>query len=265
MKKIIIPLLLVLLMTTSVLAWGASRTVSGSEVTVTIDPAGGTGVFTIQETVSQVTITSTPAGCGLAGSVLTCDYDEANPQTFVYQTSGSGTVSGTIAGGYPSENQTITGDTIVPSAQDDCVAGLVCIDDGSAAAYQDAGCSISQIIRCLDGCQDGACIEAPACVVDVDCASGFVCQTGQCVEEQVSCTEEYICQTANSRALQQADCSILFNSIQNCPGGCEAGVCLEVDPLDSFLEIVRVILSSNDTQLQKISGIASALRDFFNG
>ena len=100
----------ILMLTSFISAFGADRTINGNEVTITIDETGGTGVFTIQETVIGVTITSFPSVCGLVGNVLTCDYETGDP-AIVYQTSGSGSVSGIIVGGFPSTQQTITGDT----------------------------------------------------------------------------------------------------------------------------------------------------------
>ncbi|MBR9683180.1 hypothetical protein GOV03_01435 [Candidatus Woesearchaeota archaeon] len=113
----------------------------------------------------------------------------------------------------------------------DCPAGNIC-QNGVCITFLcvlDADCEAGLM------CVDGACLEAVAeCTVDADCVSGFICgKESQCVEEQAlepeSCDEGYICQTPTTRAFQQADCSILFNSIQTCPNGCETGECILVD------------------------------------
>ena len=92
-------------------AWGADRSININEITLNIDESGGTGIFTLEETVNGATITSFPANCGLVGNVLTCDSDSPSERTIIYQTSGSGTVSGEIVGGFPSTSKIITGDT----------------------------------------------------------------------------------------------------------------------------------------------------------
>ncbi|MBI2668445.1 hypothetical protein HYX14_01250 [Candidatus Woesearchaeota archaeon] len=117
MKKIIISVAMVLLLTQLVLGWEAKRDISGNDITITIDPSGGTGYFLIIETVSGATVDiSIPQNCGLANNVLTCDYDLSTTGTIKYKTTGSGSVSGTITGDYPSQTKQISGGTQIPSA-----------------------------------------------------------------------------------------------------------------------------------------------------
>ena len=116
MKKIILPILCMLLMVGFVSAWGASRTISGNTVTVTIDETGGSGIFTLTETVSGASIGTIPSNCGKHGSVVVCDSDDSTQRTISYATSGSGSVSGTITGGYPSSTKAVTGDSSIGSS-----------------------------------------------------------------------------------------------------------------------------------------------------
>jgi len=101
MKKIIVPLLLVIIMSFGVFAWGATRTVSGDTISITVDKtSSGSPTFTIQETVGSGITISSITGCNktTTGNFLTCDYDSDLPKTLSYKVSGSGTITGTITG-----------------------------------------------------------------------------------------------------------------------------------------------------------------------
>jgi hypothetical protein len=94
-------------------AWGANRVIVGNNITVTINETGGTGIFTLQETIVGATVTSYPTVCGISGNVLICDSDDSTKRVINYMTSGTGTVSGIIVGGYPSTQKNVTGDNII--------------------------------------------------------------------------------------------------------------------------------------------------------
>lgn len=114
MKKLIITVLLMVIMSVGVAAWGATRTISDNDVTINVDVSDGTGIFTIQETISEATIREYPrSACGLAENVLTCDYEDKDAP-ITYKTDGSGTISGVIVGGYPATEMKITGRPDVP-------------------------------------------------------------------------------------------------------------------------------------------------------
>lgn len=128
----------ILLLASTVFAWGAGRSISDNDVTITVDPSDGTGIFTIQETINGATVSSYPkSACGLSGNILTCDYAEGDA-AITYKTTGSGTISGKIVGGYPSTEKAITGDLTVPktAAPVPCTA-----NDWDASAW--GGCSVT--------------------------------------------------------------------------------------------------------------------------
>ena len=113
MKKLVL-IILALAMLPLVWGWEATRSVSENQVTLTVDTTGGTGIYTLKETVYvSLAITTTPKGCGLVGKVLTCDFEDGDSPV-VYQTTGTGKVSGTITGGYPATKVVIAGDTVIP-------------------------------------------------------------------------------------------------------------------------------------------------------
>src|SRR3989344_1725481 len=114
-------MIMVLLLSLSALGFGATRSISGNQVTLTIDPSGGTGIASVQEKFTgSVTVTQKPAACGYAtaSKTLTCDYDKDVSGTIVYTTSGSGTVSGSIVSG--NLDQAITGDSTIPKTAATC-------------------------------------------------------------------------------------------------------------------------------------------------
>lgn len=116
MKKIAL-IITCMFMISFVSAWSADRSISDNDITITVDDSGGTGVFTIQETVTGASITDYDnVLCGLAGNVLTCDY----ASVIEYKTSGSGSVAGTItgrdSGAMSSTTKSITGDEIIGGA-----------------------------------------------------------------------------------------------------------------------------------------------------
>ena len=152
MKKIIVPLLLVMviMLSASVLAWGASRSINGYKVMITVTPGDGFDTFTITETVTGATIQegSFPPLCSLAGNKLTCDYDENFEGIISYQTNAwTGTVSGSIVGvnsnTFADASQPITGNTqITPYVCGNGVKeGAEQCDDKNTAGGD--GCSLS--------------------------------------------------------------------------------------------------------------------------
>lgn len=116
MKKMLFVIML-LLLSFSVLSWGAQREIKGNSITLVVDPADGRNVFTITEELKDVQVVTFPANCGLSGTTLRCNSDDATQRTIVYLTSGAGTVSGKIVGrsvgAAASTLQEITGDTLI--------------------------------------------------------------------------------------------------------------------------------------------------------
>lgn len=148
MKKIISALIFGVLLLGLVSAWGATRTISnGNNVTVVIDETGGTGTFTVQETVSGSSIMSYPSMCGLAGNVLTCDSDDSTKRVINYITSGSGSVSGNIVGGFPSTSKSITGDSSLGISIPGCTQNWSC----------------SSWSSCTGGSQTRTCTDLSSC------------------------------------------------------------------------------------------------------
>jgi len=97
MKKILIFFFVFIVTTFTVVAdWGATRAITGNNVVLTVSPGDGFDVFTITETVTDATVESKPSACGLAGNVLTCDFEGTASGTLSYTTTGSGTVTGEI-------------------------------------------------------------------------------------------------------------------------------------------------------------------------
>ena len=118
-------------MSASVLSWGATRSISGNTVTVTVDPSGGLGVFTVEETLVGITVSSKPSSCAFSSSILSCDFESEQSGTIVYVTEGTGSVTGTIDGIVivdgvsTSSSKDITGDTLLGPAQNLC-ADVTC-------------------------------------------------------------------------------------------------------------------------------------------
>lgn len=203
LPKAVLYVLIVLLLASSVAAWGASRSITGNTVTITIDASGSNalGEFTIRETLTGATVvTPTPAGCILfrpaaGGDVLTCDYTDVTlgTGTIVYSTSGSGSVAGTItgrdAGAASSREQAITGDTAIPSA-------VACTDDCSPNGA--TVCAGGGQLTCGKNYDADACLEWSSPTecprVSTTCPDGFVasclpsCSAGSCGTCTPDCT-----------------------------------------------------------------------------
>ena len=125
MKRVIVYLILTLLLSFSVSAWGASRAISGNTVTITADLTDAIPIndpqLIILETIGPgvgLTVVSFP-GCFLHPyypDTYLCNVDTEN-RVFTYTTSGAGFVSGKIFGsesvGSSSISKTITGDTVI--------------------------------------------------------------------------------------------------------------------------------------------------------
>ena len=126
MKKIIIPLFMILIMASSVLGWGASRTISGQQVTINTD-GSGTIAYGIEETIpSGVTISNINEGgyySSSDGKIRWLFFDNINRQvTYFY--SGTGTVNGIISGGEPASSKTITGSTQLGGGSCTCTSWI---------------------------------------------------------------------------------------------------------------------------------------------
>lgn len=118
---------LLVMLSFSVTALTATRTISGNDVTVTIEP-GEELEMTLTETLSggaTVVAGSFPrADCGVdANNVkLTCEGLSAETITFHYQTAGAGTVAGTVDGvdfeDFSPETVVVGGDSAIGEAPD---------------------------------------------------------------------------------------------------------------------------------------------------
>ena len=151
-KKFSVYVLALMMLASSVLAWGASRSISGQQVTITVDTSGLTN-YVIDENVPCSATIIPVAGCffqyysstGKVGAVC----DETKPTQLKYSLScSSGSINGQIA--HSGTSKTITGQTTLGQCQSSC-SGKVCGNDGC----------------------DGSCGS---------CNSGFSCNgAGQCV------------------------------------------------------------------------------------
>lgn len=115
MRKIFIPLLLMIALSTSVLAdWGATRSITGNDVTITVSPGDGFDEFTITESVKSAVIVdnSWSGSCGLANNQLTCDFEGTTAGTISYQTTGTGAADGTIFGVKSADSTSLTSQPI---------------------------------------------------------------------------------------------------------------------------------------------------------
>ena len=141
--------------------WGASRSISGNIVTITITPGDGFDTFTVTETLTGATVVApAPRGCGISGNKLICDFDGLAAGTIVYTTGGSGSVAGSIDGvnsqnlAIAGQTKTITGATAIPSggsppAADPCAA-VVCTPTTQV-------CPDGVSVSCTPTCSGGAC------------------------------------------------------------------------------------------------------------
>ncbi len=171
----------------------AVRTVTGSNVVVTINPGDGFDMFTLTELVSGGSISgSAPSGCGLANNnqKLTCDYEGTGVKTFSYDLSGSGTVSGTVdavkLSDYSQKAVAVSGDSQFPKQQattctdsDDgnkpLVFGTVTTADG---VFPDE-CIISN-----NKLKEGFCYEGVYAYDEKNCLTlgeGYACNGGKCI------------------------------------------------------------------------------------
>ena len=170
MKKIMMLLVMFVIMSSAALAdWGASRSISGNIVTITITPGDGFDTFTVTETLTGATVVApAPRGCGISGNKLICDFDGVDPGTIIYTTSGSGSVAGSIDGvnslnlAVAGQTKTITGATAIPTV-------AACIPESDSAFCSRLGKNCGQVIgndncgvsRTVSSC--GTCTSPATC------------------------------------------------------------------------------------------------------
>jgi len=215
MMQFVLALLLIVMLSLSVLGFGATRVISGNQVTLTIDPTGGTGVATVQEKFTgSVSVTQKPASCGYAGTTLTCDYDSTATGSIVYTTSGTGTVSGVIVSG--SLSSTLTGDSSIPkTATEQCPTG-------ATGTPPSCTCPSGQIYSAtLNTCKS----PSPPCTSNWQCADWSICASGT---QTHICTDLNKC-TAGSTKTESQVCTTSLKSVgEACPSYqvCETQKCL---------------------------------------
>ncbi len=130
-KKISMFIVLLVLLIFQGLAFDVVRSISGNDITLTINPVGGAGVFTISETLQGVTVvtSSLSPDCGYDGKILSCNYDKSVQGTIIYKTQGSGSVSGVMSGIDSTtkkySTKSITGDSAIPKTIAPCVPSWV--------------------------------------------------------------------------------------------------------------------------------------------
>lgn len=116
MKKLLLLILVLGLVLPSVLSWSAVRTISGNDVTITVDDAGTNGYIIKENIPAGLTVTSASSGgyINTAKGYIkwTFTYNPAG-KVFTYTTTGSGTVSGVMSAGEPASEKVIGGDTLV--------------------------------------------------------------------------------------------------------------------------------------------------------
>lgn len=287
MRKIFIPLLFMIMLSTSVLAvWGSSRTITGNDVTITVSPGDGFDVFTITESVKGAIIVdnSFPSNCGLALNKLTCDYEGTVQGTISYKTVGTGEAGGTIDGvnsaTFASATKTITGDTkiVPPKTTLQCVKIYEDKDGdgfGNPAAFKET-CDVIPAGTVTDNtdCNDNDRKVHPGATelcnnLDDNCDNqvdelfnkmtdnnncgtcGNVCVTGRICSSGTCVTQQPVLQQPGVSCTQDSQCL----SGENCLN----------QKCSTLLNDIKTILNDNTkVTLQKLSAIASALAKYFS-
>jgi len=298
MKKIIIPIVLILIMSLGVFSWGATRTVSGNTVTVIIDGSGVTGnpnlaftsvQFILEETASgTTTIESLPSGCGIDTNkkVLKCDFEYNIPKTgsitdptsktFTYLTAGDGEISGTISGGYPSTEKNVNPlATAVPVAAPlNCNPGFEEVNGECCIPNNPDFCCDQQTNTCCD-----AQIISTTWVIDQD-GDGYKAPQGF-KEEQCTQPAGYIDET-NSLGIDCDDTNVAINSgadeicgddlDNNCDGIMDSADpnCISTSPsqtigekIDKDLTASGIDPKSKSWTIEIISKLASIFKNWF--
>lgn len=232
MKKIIALIMLILLSAAVTAAWDAQRSITGNDVAVTITPADGFDTFTLVETVQSASIVSNSWGsssCGLFNNKLTCDFDGVNPGTITYQTTGTGSVSGTIdavdTSTFASDSMTVGGDTQIPGDQTpSCGNG---------------------VLETGEQCDDSNTVDGDGC--------SSTCQSEKIVPASV-------CGDGIKTRDEQCDDG---NTVDG--DGCSSTCMIEQTPDQILMDAISSIIhDSGKNELQKISAIAAALRTYFS-
>ena len=222
MKKIIILLIVMMLSITMVLGWGATRTVSGSSVTIDVDVSRDDGKTLaeprdhtiVEKFTGPVTpSTFTGAACSFAGGELTCLPlpSQANFK-ITYETTGAGTVTGIIAGSVVETGDALPNKKINPLSDNIPKVAKTCTPVCSDGEYCNTAAAAAACTTCTaDDCSKksecstaSVCIktfaDGEACSAAGDCTSGQCNSAGKCGSLTVS--EGSPCATDN-------DCSAL--------------------------------------------------------
>ncbi len=200
--QLVVILFMITLFSFSVFGLSVTRSISENKVTLTVDPSGGTGTMSIQETVTgSLVVTEMPGECKFAPTKkrLTCDYEKASSGTIVYSTSGSGSVSGIVVSG--SQQVNVAGDSTIPKTS-------ACVSDWQQGAWS----------TCLNGQQTRTVTDSNNCPVPTNKpATSKTCTVtpsssdcaNLCDADQQSCLDE---------GYGEIDCTSTYNScIAACP------------------------------------------------
>ena len=258
----------VVLMASFVLSWGATRTVSGGDVTINIDNTGASGCI-IRETIpSTVQVTNLlPAGGNynaqrnfLKWIFVAC------PTEVSYSTTGSGTITGKMTSGGTSDDIAPDQGSSVPAACTPSCNGNVCGADGCGGSC--GTCAANQ------NCQSGQCvIPTPECeesdwrspITPEECPSSgqqtknwrkrVDCQGGWAPTqnpETITCDARTSC-TGSETELSTSSPSCLCDNDREIVGG-------KCSPV---ITKIRTQLNGEKTTMEKLSGIFDALRCYF--
>jgi len=260
--------MMMVLLVANAWAWGATRaitqTAAGNSVTLTFDMITGidadSGIFTATEQMSNgiTTVTGYPAAlCGkstTAGIIkLTCDQPTSGT-TITYQTTGTGTVSGTIVGDFTIDGTyssgsnpvggatELTGAAANPCLPNPCLNGGTCAVSGTSyscscvAGFEGTTC---QTVLCTNGATN-----PPACNT---CAANFyyVIASTSCVADAPICAEN---------ALETTGCA------------CSAPLEFIGGKCSSVINQIKAVLTDTASEqniLQKISRVAFILKAYF--
>ena len=197
MNKIVIFFCVLVITSFAALAdWGATRTITGNNVVLTVSPGDGFDVFTITETVTDATVESKPSACGLAGNVLTCDFEDATSGTLSYTTTGSGTVTGEIVAvnsvTFVSGEKEITGNSVIGVA---VVAEEPVLEEESLLLTEEPS-EVTKEVPVLE-------TQKEICTPNWTCSLWTTCQNGNHIR---ACLDSNNCGTLTGKPAESQSC-----------------------------------------------------------
>src|SRR3989344_3623491 len=205
MKKILIFFFVFIVTTFTVVAdWGATRAITGNNVVLTVSPGYGFDVFTITETVTDATVESKPSACGLAGNVLTCDFEDATSGTLSYTTTGSGTVTGEIVAvnsvTFVSGEKEITGNSVIGVA---VVAEEPVLEEESLLLTEEPS-EVTKEVPVLE-------TQKEICTPNWTCSLWTTCQNGNHIR---ACLDSNNCGTLTGKPVESQSCEEAAEPVQ---------------------------------------------------